>query len=271
MDDCTRWLVLRLDRAGPDTGLGPISSAFRDWLAPLMPDVTTSPIIAFVLKICTPQSIQSLSLVTFFSIALMWMLMSVAMTLPSAAPMLRTYADIADVAAQKGEPVVSVLVLAGGYLATWGLFSLLAAAAQMALMAIGWIADPIFPVQSFLGGVILMGAGFYQFSNLKNACLEKCRNPFSILFGRWSSETSGVFKLGTEQGLYCVGCCWALMLVMLVVGTMNLAWMAFFALFTIAEKSGKGPVTSRWSGGILLVWGAALVLISVMPVSLPAN
>ena len=166
--------------------------------------------------------------------------MAVAMMLPSAAPMIRTYADIADVAVQKGEKVVPLGVLVAGYLSVWAGFALIMSLIQLALIRMGIVADPVFPVQGLMAGGILIAAGLYQFSNLKDACLHKCRNPFSILFGRWTDRTAGVFRLGAEQGLYCLGCCWALMLVMLVVGTMNLAWMALFTLVAIAEKSGKG-------------------------------
>lgn len=184
------------------------------------------------------------------------------MMLPSAAPLIRTYADIADVAAGKGEPVVPIAYLVAGYLTVWFGFAALAALVQTVLVNVGLASDVSLPVQGLAAGLILLLAGAYQFSELKHACLEKCRNPFSVLFGQWTAERAGVLRLGIQQGLFCVGCCWGLMLVMLVVGTMNLAWMAFFVLFTIVEKSGKGKVTSTLSGGIFLAWGAATILLS---------
>ena len=105
-------------------------------------------------------------------------------------------------------------------------------------------------------------AGLYQFSSLKEACLKKCRNPFSILFSRWSSAPLRILRLGAEQGVWCLGCCWALMLVMFAVGTMNIFWMALIGLFTVVEKQTAGSFATRLAGAILLVWAAALLLVS---------
>ncbi|MEM8750834.1 MAG: DUF2182 domain-containing protein [Pseudomonadota bacterium] len=229
----------------------------------LQVDPAQSPILAKLIELCTPANDGVVSLPGFFISVGMWFAMSLAMMLPSAAPMMRTYADIADVAAQKGEKVVSVSVLAAGYLAVWLVFSVAGAAVQRGLMALNLIDNTVLPISGVLAAVILAGAGLYQFSSLREACLEKCRNPFSIIFGQWSTRPARIFRLGVQQGVFCVGCCWALMLVMLVVGTMNLAWMAFLTLFAIIEKSGTGKVTSRVSGGILLGWGGILLALSV--------
>jgi predicted metal-binding membrane protein len=113
-------------------------------------------------------------------------------------------------------------------------------------------------------GLILILAGAYQFSALKEACLTKCRNPFTTLFARWQTRTAGVFKLGMEQGLWCLGCCWALMLIMLAVGSMNVIWMAVLTLFTFLEKTGSGRVTSRIVGAIVGLWGVALIFSSAI-------
>ncbi|TIQ24742.1 MAG: DUF2182 domain-containing protein, partial [Mesorhizobium sp.] len=87
-------------------------------------------------------------------------------------------------------------------------------------------------------------AGLFQFSGLKQACLKKCRNPFSILFANWSVNPARIFRLGAEQGIWCLGCCWALMLVMFAVGVMNIFWMALIGLFTLIEKQTTGRVAS---------------------------
>lgn len=195
-------------------------------------------------------------------LVLMWFAMAAAMMLPTAAPMIRTYAEIADTAAAKGEPVVHVLVLVGGYLAVWALAAVGFAAVQVTIARFaGALASA--PVSNGVAGIVLLCAGVYQFLPLKHACLEKCRNPFTILFSRWKRTPGGVFRLGVDQGLYCLGCCWALMLVMLALGTMNIVWMAALTLFTFVEKSGTGPVTSRIGGVIVSLWGAALVAASV--------
>ncbi|MEP1206434.1 MAG: DUF2182 domain-containing protein [Rhizobiaceae bacterium] len=260
------WLIFLAAGASQVVGtdaVGPGMEFWRGLLSRLNVDPADDGLLAFILKICAPVAPGGFTFGVFVSTFFMWTAMSLAMMLPSAGAMIRTYADIADVAAQKGEEVVPLAVLVLGYLSVWAGFALAMSLFQLVLIGAGLAADPVFPLQGVLAGSILIVAGAYQFSGLKDACLQKCRNPFSILFGRWSQSPAKIFKLGAEQGTYCLGCCWALMLVMLVVGTMNLAWMAFFTLFAILEKSGKGQVTSYLSGGILLLWGGILIIIAL--------
>ncbi|MEL7272562.1 MAG: DUF2182 domain-containing protein [Pseudomonadota bacterium] len=259
------WLTLlsnELERNSGGADTGPAMAWLSQYLQNLFGISTGSATWQWLVSLCLPQSQAVPVSSLWFAAFLMWSFMSVAMMLPSAAPLIRTYADIADVAAGKGEPVVPIIYLVAGYLTVWLGFAALAAAVQTIMVSVGLANDVSLPVQGAVAGLILLLAGAYQFSNLKHACLEKCRNPFSTLFGQWTGERAGVFQLGIQQGFFCVGCCWGLMLVMLVVGTMNLAWMAFFVLFTIVEKSGKGKVTSTLSGGIFLFWGAATILLA---------
>lgn len=189
---------------------------------------------------------------------LMWFAMSAAMMLPTAAPMIRTYAEIADTAAARGEPVVHPAVLAAGYLSVWGLAAIGFTLVQMGIAQLSGTSATS-PAKGVIAGLILLGAGLYQFTALKQACLTKCRNPFTTLFARWKTSIGGVFRLGMEQGVWCLGCCWALMLMMLAVGSMNVVWMAALTLFTFLEKTGAGRVTTKAGGAILSVWGAALI------------
>ena len=188
----------------------------------------------------------------------MWFAMSAAMMLPTAAPMIRTYAEIADTAATRGEPVVHPAVLTAGYMLIWAGASVLFALVQLGIanFAGSSVANPVTGVTS---GLILLGAGAYQFTTLKQACLTKCRNPFTTLFANWQRGSAGVFRLGMKQGIFCLGCCWALMLIMLAVGSMNVVWMAALTIFTFVEKTGAGRVTTRAGGAIVIVWGAALI------------
>ncbi|MCY0094928.1 DUF2182 domain-containing protein [Hoeflea ulvae] len=188
----------------------------------------------------------------------MWLAMAAAMMLPTAAPMIRTYAEIADTAAARGEAVVHPAVLTGGYLLVWALAAVVFTLVQMLVSALSGAAATG-PVGGVIAGLILIGAGAYQFTALKQACLTKCRNPFTTLFARWKTSVSGVFRLGMEQGVWCLGCCWALMLIMLAVGSMNVVWMAALTVFTFVEKTGVGRVTTRIGGAIVILWGAALV------------
>lgn len=243
------------DALGPGMGL----------VSKLLP-VAPGSLAAFLADIClssgivVPGGVSGLA--EFAVLFAMWLAMAAAMMLPTAAPMIRTYAEIADTAAGKDEPVVHVLVLVAGYLAVWAAAALGFAALQIAIARLAG-ATLAAPTSNAIAGAILLLAGIYQFLPLKHACLEKCRNPFTILFSRWKRTAAGVFRLGVDQGLYCLGCCWALMLVMLATGTMNIVWMAALTVFAFVEKTGTGPVTSRIGGAIVSLWGAALIAASV--------
>jgi len=249
------WLALAaLAVNGARVGI-PVEAAPGDSLLRLLPDLPLPDWLAAFLSLCmTPASLGGAAsgLPVLWS---MWMLMAVAMMLPSAAPLIRTYCEIADTAEAKGEAVVHPLVLVAGYLSVWAMASLLFAALTYSLTRTA-------PATGLAAAAALGIAGLYQFSGLKQACLEKCRNPFAILFSRWSSKPSRILRLAAEQGLWCLGCCWALMLVMFAVGVMNVFWMALIGLFAIVEKQWDGRFPSRLAGAILLVWAAALLVVS---------
>ena len=231
----------------------------------LLQGLPVSPLPSFLdrfLQLClTPATVDGSLLAGFVALSAMWFLMSLAMMLPSAAPLVRTYCEIADTARAKGDPVVHPLVLVAGYLAVWLVASLGFAGLSLAVQAASATAA-FTPVQGIAGAAALFIAGLYQFSGLKESCLKKCANPFATLFSRWSVRPSRIFRLGIDQGMWCFGCCWALMLVMFAVGLMNVFWMALIALFTLVEKQVGGRLPGSLAGAILLVWAAALLLIS---------
>ncbi len=193
----------------------------------------------------------------------MWCAMALAMMLPTAGPMILTYAEIADTAAQKGEPAVSPLVLAAGYLSVWLGFAVAAAGLQTALAAAGLLDPSMAAVSPLFSGAIFIGAGLYQFSSLKHACLTACQRPFPFLFANWTTRRAGIFRLGLRQGLYCLGCCWAMMLLMFAVGVMNVIWMAAIGLVMAAEKVVTTTRLSKALGGIFAAIGLAFVVTSV--------
>jgi predicted metal-binding membrane protein len=198
-----------------------------------------------------------------FLVLSMWCAMALAMMLPSAGPMILTYAEIADTAARKRERVVSPLILAAGYLAIWLAFACAATVLQTGLVGFG-LADPAMArVAPLLSGTVFIGAGLYQFSALKHACVTACQRPFPFFFVNWTTRPSGVFRLGVRQGLHCLGCCWAMMLLMLAVGVMNVVWMALLGLVMAAEKTATSTRLTKAVGGALLVIGAAFVIASV--------
>jgi predicted metal-binding membrane protein len=199
-------------------------------------------------------------------IALMWSAMALAMMLPSAGPMILTYAEIADTASGKGEKVVTPFALAAGYAAIWLAFAAGAALLQVAMMRAGVIDDAMAPAARGLSAVLFVLAGIYQFSPLKQACLRACQRPFPFFFANWKTTGTGVFALGLRQGLHCLGCCWAMMLLMFAVGVMNILWMAALAVVMTVEKMSSRRRVSRIVGVTLI--GTGLVLLGADIVAL---
>jgi predicted metal-binding membrane protein len=192
----------------------------------------------------------------------MWMAMTLAMMLPTAGPMILTYAEIADTAARKREPVVSPLVLTAGYVAVWLGFALVAAALQFALAGAGLLDSG--SVGRLIGGTVFLGAGLYQFSTFKQACLALCQRPFPFFFSNWTTERSGVLRLGLRQGMLCLGCCWAMMLLMFAVGAMNVVWMAALGVLMTIEKLTTTARFSEIVGFAFVAIGFGMVVSSVV-------
>jgi predicted metal-binding membrane protein len=192
----------------------------------------------------------------------MWAAMTLVMMLPTAGPMIVTYAEIADTAARKGESAVSPLVLIVGYVAVWLGFALIAACAQWTLARAGLLDGG--NVGRLVGGTVFLGAGLYQFSALKQACLSQCQRPFPFFFSNWTDRRAGVLRLGLRQGMFCLGCCWAMMLLMLAVGAMNVVWMAAFGVLMTVEKLSTTPRFSEALGFVLAASGFGMVAWSEM-------
>ncbi len=218
--------------------------------------------VGFVEALCRPTASGG-GAANFAAVAAMWSAMTLAMMLPSAAPMILTYAEIADTAAGKNETVVSPFALAAGYTAVWLGFSVVAALAQLGLMRASLIDSHMIAASGLFSSAIFIAAGAYQFSSLKQACLTQCQHPFSFFFTKWKTTPRGVFGLGLRQGLYCLGCCWAMMLVMFAVGVMNVIWMAALGIIMAIEKIGAGKWFTQSVGVALIVIGVAFALMSV--------
>jgi predicted metal-binding membrane protein len=216
--------------------------------------------VSFVQALCRPLADPSWSVSGIATIVLMWGAMSLAMMLPSAAPMIMTYAGIADTAACKNESIVSPFMLAGGYTAVWFAFAVLAALAQIVLTRATLLDSSMGSASGYFSGVIFIGAGLYQFSALKHSCLTHCQQPFPFFFANWATTPAGVFRLGLTQGVYCLGCCWAMMLVMFAVGVMNVIWMAGLGMVMTIEKMLAGRRFTHAIGGMLIVAGVWAVL-----------
>jgi predicted metal-binding membrane protein len=186
----------------------------------------------------------------------MWAVMMIAMMLPSAAPMLLLFATLQRKRRAEGKPATPVTVFAAGYLLAWAGFSVLAAGLQGLLQRAMLLSEALATTNAVLGGVILVVAGVYQITPLKNACLTRCQSPLGFLLTSWRDGGVGALVMGLRHGAYCVGCCWALMALLFVGGVMNLVWVAVLSVFVLAEKAlARGPWLSRLSGAALIAWG----------------
>jgi predicted metal-binding membrane protein len=189
-----------------------------------------------------------------------WLLMIAAMMLPTTLPLLRLFRRII---AGRPEPGTLVALLVAGYVCAWLGFGLVAYALDLgvrqAALASGWLVGHAWIV----GSVVIAGAGAFQFSALKYRCLERCRTPFGFLNAHWQGRRprTEAFGLGLAHGLFCVGCCWALMLVTFVVGMGSLGWMLALAAVMAAEKNAPWGAHLRTPLGIaLLAWGAGIAV-----------
>ncbi|MCE1236595.1 MAG: DUF2182 domain-containing protein [Hyphomicrobiales bacterium] len=192
----------------------------------------------------------------------MWVAMVMAMMLPTAVPVFRAYADLGEERRRAGETIVSPVLLALGYLAVWIAFSAVATAAQGLLTQARLLTPAGLPMSEVLTGTTIFAAGLYQFSPLKWACLARCRTPRPFFADHWTNQLMGVFRQGIAQGLDCMGCCWALMVVMFAVGVMNVIWIAILGAIMTIEKLSPTVWVSRIVGVVFLAWGAGLVLAS---------
>jgi predicted metal-binding membrane protein len=190
----------------------------------------------------------------------MWSVMMVAMMNAAAAPVLLVFAGTHAARAQD-HPRLAVLIFGLGYLTVWIGFSAVAALAQFSLHQAALLSPGMSVFSSRLAGGILIGAGLYQITPLKRACLAHCQSPLSFLMMHWRNGNTGAYQMGLRHGIYCLGCCWALMLVLFAVGVMNLAWVGVLAAFVLLEKIGpSGTLVSRMGGLLMIaagVWVAA--------------
>ena len=190
---------------------------------------------------------------------LMWAVMMVAMMVPSASPMILTFATINRKRLVDETPLIRTGLFLVGYLLVWAGYSLLAALGQWGLHAAALI-TPAMAVTPWLGGVLLVAAGIYQFTPLKDVCLSRCQSPFGFILTQWRGGAAGALVMGLRHGAFCVGCCWVLMALLFVAGVMNLLWVAAIAAFVLLEKVAPlGRVVSRLAGAILILWGAWLL------------
>ncbi len=191
----------------------------------------------------------------------MWAVMMAGMMLPSAAPTVLLYGLAARRRSHGASATVQIYAIAIGYLVVWSGFSVLATVLQRVL-AESQILSPMMELASRqAGAALLLVAGAYQLTPLKQACLQTCQSPLGFLMRRWRAGAAGAFRMGIEHGAYCLGCCWALMLLLFVGGVMNLIVIAALTVFVAFEKLGPfGAQGARVSGALLMAVGLWMAL-----------
>jgi predicted metal-binding membrane protein len=194
----------------------------------------------------------------------MWWTMMIAMMSPAAAPAILLYARVhrhAVTGADANAAPTGAFAL--GYLSIWLAFSIAAAALTWLLARSALFnADTLGSQSRWLSAGVLIAAGLYQLSPLKDLCLSHCRSPADFLTRHWKPGAAGAFRLGLFHGAYCVGCCWLLMALLFVGGVMNLVWIALLAALVLLEKSAPfGQWIARIGGVALIAWGVATLLV----------
>jgi predicted metal-binding membrane protein len=259
--------VLRRDRAIVIAALGIITAlAWADllWLANDMwmggMDMTGFRMIpagqGWMMPVSAPWQ-----LIEFVAVFAMWVVMMIGMMTPSVAPMILIYARIGRQAGGEGQALAASSWFALGYLLSWTTFSLAATSAQWALERAALLTPMMESASNILGATVLIMAGLYQWTSFKDACLSYCQTPigFILRFG-FRREPTGALALGFHHGLYCIGCCWALMALLFVAGIMNLFWIAALSVLVLLEKVVPfGRLVPRIAGIAFIVTGAWLL------------
>lgn len=244
------WAYLFWQAAGMDAAAGMAAPQMREW---------TAADLGFLLP--------------------MWIVMMGAMMLPSAAPMIVLFTSVdrrrrsrdagrgrreaPDRGGIAAATPTTLFVL--GYLLIWTGFSVAAASTQWLLHRAALLSPDMVSASPVLGGALLVAAGLFQWTPLKNVCIAKCRSPLAFLMSEWREGAGGALVMGLRHGAYCVGCCWALMSLLFVLGVMNLLWVAALSVLVLIEKTAPGGAwITRSTGVVLVAWGAWLLAAPVV-------
>jgi predicted metal-binding membrane protein len=223
--------ALKRDRAFVIAGLGGIAGISWTYMFHLAGEMGTS--MGMEMGVSQMQGWGAVDFVLMF---VMWAVMMVAMMTPSAAPMILTYSRVNRRYHEQRSPFLATGVFLAGYLVIWTGFSAVATLAQWELHRAALLSPMMVSNSPFLGGMLLIGAGVFQFTPLKRACLAHCRSPLGFFMTEWREGTRGAFLMGIRHGIFCVGCCWLLMALLFVAGVMNLLWVAAIAAYVMVEK-----------------------------------
>lgn len=186
---------------------------------------------------------------------IMWTIMMAAMMLPAATPMIMMFATVNGQQSNGENPLIPTWLFVLGYLAVWTVYSGLATLTQWGLHLSALLTHHMVITSPLLGGLLLLAAGIFQWTPFRDACMSKCRSPLGFLMTEWREGRRGALIMGLKAGMFCVGCCWLLMILSFVLGVMNMIWMAALTAFMLVEKIIDNKWISRTAGLILVAWG----------------
>jgi predicted metal-binding membrane protein len=190
---------------------------------------------------------------------LMWLTMMIAMMTPAVAPVILLIGTVERRRGRANPFGRSMLALAG-YLMMWAAACVPITMLQFTLHETGLVLGAMSPLKAGLAGATLIVVGLYELTPAKAGCLRLCRSPIETLAHYWRPRPAGSLLLGFRHGLYCLGCCWGLMLLLFVTGVMNLVWVALLSALVLAEKlAPRGLLLSRFAGAAMITWGAVLI------------
>lgn len=233
----TREAMIKRDRVLVLSGIGVIAA------------------LAWLFTIYSGMGMEMMMPVDLVLICSIWMVMMVAMMLPSVVPTLLMYTSI--LRSQGQQPFLPMAGFLIGYFLIWSVFAIAAGFTQFALH------DGLATV-SVLGGGVIAAAGIFQLTPLKRACLARCRSPLGFFTTEWREGNRGALAMGVKHGAFCLGCCWLLMGLLFVAGAMNLVWMAGIAIFVLVEKAAPfGEGIGRLTGVLLIGAGAWMALTGI--------
>jgi len=195
----------------------------------------------------------------------MWLVMMVAMMVPSTVPMVAMMRKIISNKHDGREAVFRTALFVGGYLGVWAGFSIAATVVQSGLQQGALLSPMLAGTSTFFTGLLFFSAGLFQFSRLKTACLEYCRSPLGFFLASWQTGRWGALRMGLSHGSFCLGCCWALMVLLFTFGVMNLVWVFVLSAVVLIEKlSPFGLVWSRMMGVVLIAGGTSTMIYSAL-------
>jgi predicted metal-binding membrane protein len=269
MTDSTLETVLRRDRfivAGALATIIALAWGYLLWLANDMDmggmDMTGFRMIPAGTGIMLPAT-EPWRAFEFAYVFAMWAVMMVGMMAPSAAPMILMHARIGRQGKLEGKPFAATGWFAAGYFLVWIGFSFVATLVQWAIERAALLDSRMASASNVLGGIVLIAAGVYQWTPLKDVCLAQCQTSLQFLFrhGGFRSDLKGCLVLGLQHGAYCVGCCWVLMVLLFVGGVMNVLWIALLSLLVLLEKlTPFGRWVARAAGLASIAAGAWMLL-----------